>query len=99
MKTLFIVVLSGLLIIACKSKKADDPEPVFEEGILIYYSNPGCGWHVRLDNADENGMRFLEPTNLDAFTITLGDSVSVLVKYKERDNLYSVCQSGKIVDL
>jgi hypothetical protein len=96
---LLVLFFSFLLLWHCKKKDPETPEPILESGMMKNFNGSGCGWLIRLDNADENGRHFLEPQNLDQFNIALVDSQKVLVRYKSREDLYSICMSGKIVDI
>ena len=55
MKYNLIILLCVLLLSYCKKEKTETPELVFEPGMLINLNGSGCSWHIRLDNADENG--------------------------------------------
>ena len=55
-----------------------------------------CTWIIELDQADKNGNKKLEPTNLDQFKITRVEGQKVVLNYVEV-NVMSTCMAGKTV--
>jgi hypothetical protein len=107
MKLFHILLLSMLIFANCSKKQdkfnTDDNTEENSDGkcsgaehatIVDRTGLDGCTWMLKLDNGSH-----LEPTNLSDFGIELVDNKSVVITYKERGDLVSICMAGPIVDI
>lgn len=93
-KSIYLLGLLTILLFSCQ----EDPEPQcdnLEQGVLKNLAGlDGCGWVIQL-----NDNTMLEPINLGDFDVELEENKTVCVKYRERNDMASVCMVGKIIEL
>ena len=54
----------------------------------------GCGWMIALQDG-----KTVNPTNLNSFDIKLIDNTKITFGYKEKNDLFDTCMSGKIIEI
>ncbi|MCA0431326.1 MAG: hypothetical protein LCH32_12575 [Bacteroidetes bacterium] len=101
-KNLFIVFIYCFVFFGCSKKQTPintQPNTEFTIGTLDNKTGfDGCGWTIEVKNPVTNKVEVLEPTNLNAFNLTLVSGKTVKFTYKTIDK-FSVCMLGPIVEL
>lgn len=95
--------LSKLLLVFILATAACSPKSKLKtnevNAVLADYTGlDGCGWMLKLENADVNGNQTLMPLNLDEFSITKRDGKKVLIVYKD-EPAFNTCMAGATVRL
>lgn len=71
--------------------------PKKNEGVLRYIDS-SCGWLIQRE-VGSGVHSFYETTNIEDFGLNLNEGMRVKFRYYERNDLYSTCMWGQIIEL
>ena len=92
-----ILILSVILLtLSCANTKNNTFNCLNSiKGTLINKTGlDGCGWMIALQDG-----KTVNPTNLNSFDIKLIDNTKITFGYKEKNDLFDTCMSGKIIEI
>ena len=92
-----ILILSVILLtLSCANTKNNTFNCLnSKKGTLINKTGlDGCGWMIALQDG-----KTVNPTNLNSFDIKLIDNTKITFGYKEKNDLFDTCMSGKIIEI
>jgi hypothetical protein len=96
-KNHIILLLSVILLtLSCANTKNNTSNCLNSvKGTLVNKTGlDGCGWMIALQDG-----KTVNPTNLNSFDVKLIENTKITFGFKEKNDLFDTCMSGKIIEI